>query len=169
MQAVVNHTTIGSIGYDESFWTGRKTLSINANVLKKIDKKNYLWELGAETKRVKLLGNYLLGVKIVIDNETIELVPKLKWYEVVLCSIMLAFYFIWGNSTTLCSVFPLIGGAIGGGISGALTVFSVLIMKKTERVWLKLLIWSSFFIGCFLICFLLALLWIILSANAKGM
>ena len=162
MQAVVYHATIGNIGYDESFWTGRKTLSINANVLKKLDRKTYLWFVGSETKQVKLLGNYLWGVKIIIDGETIEIVPKMKWYELILYSTMLAFFITWGNNAKLCSIFPLIGGAVGGGITAALTIFSMILMKKAKRVWVKLLIWFVFFAGCFIISFVLAILAVIL-------
>ena len=44
-------------------------------------------------------------------------------FEIVLSILIFAFVMVWGNSAKLCAIFPIVGGAIGGGISGGGTGF----------------------------------------------
>ena len=85
-------------------------------------------------------------------------------FEIVLSVLIFAFVMVWGNNAKLCAIFPIVGGAIGGGISGAGTGLSMILMRRTENVFFKLLIWLACFAGTVLICFLIAQ--IILSAAA---
>lgn len=58
MQQTVMHDSIGKIEYNENFWTGKKTLSINDVPLQKISKKDFMLPSG---EQVSVCGNYLTG------------------------------------------------------------------------------------------------------------
>ena len=109
MKASITHPSYGEIVYSESIWTGKKSLIINGTAVQPVSKTEFM--IG-ENKAV-LKGNYLTGVSLSIGDETIELSPKSKWYEIVLAVLPIVFLLTWGNSATLCSIFPVIGGAIG--------------------------------------------------------
>ena len=47
----------------------------------------------------------------------------MKWYEYILALIIPIFVLTWGNSVYLCSIFPIVGGAIGGAISALAMIF----------------------------------------------
>ena len=153
MTATLNHSFYGDITYEESFWTGKRKISINGTALDKIDKKTFAFYRDGKPVYVSISGNFLTGTKLVIENTTVSVTPPAKWYELV-CSISIfVLILVWGNSVALCSIVPIVGGAIGGGISGALGVTNLFVMKSIKNVWLKLLVWLGFLIGTFLICF----------------
>ena len=52
---------------------------------------------------------------------------------------------------------PLVGGALGGGISGAAMITSLALMKRTRSFFLKLLINTGIFLITLLVCGLLGL------------
>ena len=64
---------------------------------------------------------------------------------------------VWGNVPALCEIIPVVGGAIGGGISGLMACITLFLMRNTKKVSHKLLIWLGFLIGTFTICFAIAL------------
>ena len=149
---------LDEIKYEEGFWTGKRTLTINDKELKKIDKNNFEFQNGEEVRKVQVTGNAITGVKLIDDNNNIELVSKPKWYEIVLSCFIFAFILIWGNSVTLCKIFPLVGGAIGGLISGAFAMLNLFAIKKVKKIWLKLLVFVGFFAITVLSCYLVAYL-----------
>ena len=153
MQAVVNNPTYGEIVYNESFWTGKRSLKINGVEAIHLDGKNYV--INDTTARLK--GNYISGVKLAIGVDEIEIVPSPKWYEILCAVFLLAFVTVWGNSVALCSIVPLAGGAIGGAIAGVCAVLSIFLMKMTKNVGFKLLIWLGMFALAVLSCFFVAL------------
>lgn len=157
MKTVTQHERLGTIVYEESFWTGKKKITWNGFELEKQDKKTFAWYNGVEWRTAKLKGNFLAGVKIYIEEECIQLVPPVKWYEIVCSMLIIIFNLVWGNSVALCSIFPIVGGALGGGISGALAVFCILFMKYCKKVGVKLAVWFGMFLAMFIVCFLLAI------------
>ena len=160
MKEFVQHPIYGKIVYNESFWTGKKTLTINGVDAQPVSKK----EFTVEGKKVVIIGNSLIGVKVHIDNDTVEVSPKLKWYEIVFAVLPFIFLLTWGNSAVLCSVFPVVGGAIGGALGAIGSMTSLLFMKKSKSLLPKLLIGIGTFVGTVLIAFVLALLMIQLIA-----
>lgn len=164
MRSIVQHETIGSIVYEENFWTGKKNIFINDTPLVKQSKKLFLYSNGIENKTVHVTGNFVAGTKLVIGGETIEMVPSAKWYE-IMCSIFIfVLNMVWGNSVALCTIFPVAGGAIGGAISGLIAVANLLVMKSVKSVALKLAIWLAMIVVMLFLCFIAALLFVLLLA-----
>ena len=136
MREVVQHSLYGEIVYEENVWTGKKTLTINGVPAKQISKK----EFAVDDKKALLNGNIYMGVTVKIEGEDIQLLAKPTWYEILFAVIPFAFLMIWGNSPTLCAIFPVIGGAIGGALGGIGGVISLLLMKKQKSPLAKALI-----------------------------
>lgn len=137
MKQVINHEKYGEIIYEEGFWLGKKWLTVNGVPLNKISKREFQMQDGSI---LKIQGNFLRGASLVIGTETINLTPKVKWYEVALCLIPFLLIMVWGNVVALCEIVPVVGGAIGGGISGALSFLGLVFIKNVKPIWLKILI-----------------------------
>lgn len=152
MEKVLKHSVYGKITYRESFWTGKKELNFGETPLIKQSKNTYLWKNDGKYELVTIKGNILSGVKLFVRNEEIVVEPAIKWYEILLTVLMAAVIIAWGNSVVLCSIIPVIGGAIGGGICGACAVLNIYLMKKGKTVGRKFLIWLAMFIATFGLC-----------------
>ena len=81
----------------------------------------------------------------------------MKWYEYILALIIPIFVLTWGNSVYLCSIFPIVGGAIGGAISALAMIFSAVVMRKVSKPIFKILIGLGFFVATLMVCNLLAI------------
>ncbi len=160
MKEFVQHPIYGEIVYNENFWTGKKTLTINGVCAQPVSKK----EFTAEGRKFVIIGNSLMGVKIHIDNDIVEVSSKPKWYEIVFAVLPLIFLLTWGNSVALCSIFPVVGGAIGGALGAIGSMTSLLLMKKSKSLLTKLLIGIGAFVATVLIAFILALVMVTLIA-----
>ncbi len=154
MTKTINHQTYGEIVYSESEWTGKKSLKINGIEATKISKKCF----SVNNMTVTVNGSYFFGARLVIGDEVIELVPKSKWYEVVLACIPILFILMWGNIRFLCEIFPVAGGAIGGLIGGVDFAFSMLAMKREQKPFKKVLIGVVSIALTILVAYLVALL-----------
>ena len=147
MKEIVQHSIYGEIVYNESFWTGKKALTINGVDAKPISKKEYM----VNEKRAILKGSFLTGSTLLIEGETIQLSPKAKWYEIILAIIPFLFLLTWGNSASLCSIFPVVGGAIGGALGGVGAVISLFLMKtqirylrqRTNKAWEVMMLYQN--------------------------
>lgn len=153
MKKEINHSEFGQIVYEESFWTGNKKISINGKQLTKISKTSYKYNSEEESYYVGIAGNFLKGVYLRIKERTVLVSPATKWYEYVIGFLPLVLVLIWGNSAALCSIVPIVGGAIGGAIGGVCSVLSIVFMKETRNILFKILIGIASFAVCFLICF----------------
>lgn len=154
MKTIINHEQFGEIIYEESAWTGKKSIYINGQKLEKVGRNIYQIP-GGET--VTLKGSFFVGTKAVIGAETVTLTQSYKWYEYVLSVIPFLLVIIWGNSVALCSIVPIVGGAIGGGISALFVVLNLLMIKKVNNIAFKVLIPLVVTGVCFLACYLIAL------------
>ena len=152
MKITTNHHTYGTIVYNESFWTGKREISFGDCHLTKQDKRVYTYENDGQKTDVTVKGSFLSGVSLLIGEEKIKLSPGPKWYE-ILCSLTISVLFlVWGNSYYLCSIIPVIGGAVGGAIGGCMAVVNYAIMKGIKDAKMKLLAWgcifgATFFLG----------------------
>ena len=153
MKEIVQHSIYGEIVYNESFWTGKKALTINGVDAKPISKKEYM----VNEKRAILKGSFLTGSTLLIEGETIQLSPKAKWYEIILAIIPFLFLLTWGNSASLCSIFPVVGGAIGGALGGVGAVISLFLMKTQKNPIVKTVVGIIVAVATILIAFVLAL------------
>ena len=153
MKETIQHPTYGEIVYSESFWTSKRTLTVNGIEAKPVSKK----EFEVDGKTVILKGNYLSGLTLFFGAQEVKMIPPSKWYELLLAMFPLIFLLIWGNNPTACMIFPVIGGAIGGAIGGVSAITSLYLMKRTKSVGYKILIGMGVLIATILIAFLLAL------------
>ncbi|MBE6580389.1 MAG: hypothetical protein E7650_02105 [Ruminococcaceae bacterium] len=157
MKTVVTHPVYGKIALEESFFSGKKKIFINGVMLQKQNKTTFIYQSENGPIPAIVKGSFSTGTSLLLCGETIALSPRTRWYEYVLCAFIFVFIMIWGNSAALCAIFPIIGGALGGGISGAAMVTSLALMKRTRSFFLKLLINTGIFLVTLLICGLLGL------------
>lgn len=139
MKHIINHSTYGEIVYEESFWTGKKNITINNEKFLKINKKNYSGKLNEEDLEptiIELNGTYLMGVTLRIDSKIIEVVPKIKWYEFILVLLP----FVIDMILSFVPVLPILGGALGGLITVLAGFLELTLIRKTESVAMKILI-----------------------------
>ena len=151
MRIAISNEVYGEIVYEESPWTGKKALSVGGKSLAKLSKNEFATEDGGTAR---ILGNYLMGTRVVIGNETIELTPSVKWYEIALALLPFIVNLIWGNVVALVEIVPVVGGAIGGVLSALVAFASLLLMKRARQTWLKILIGIGMLCVGFLLCFL---------------
>lgn len=137
MKININHEELGEIVYEENFWTGRKKVSLNGRELQKTGKKSFVTETG---ESVEIQGSYLSGALLQKGDASVRLTPPVKWYEIAMSILPFILVMIWGNVVALCEIIPVVGGAIGGGISGLFSVLNLLIIKGVRNVWLKIVI-----------------------------
>lgn len=156
MYKIIEHPTYGEISYKESYWTGKRDISIGGVKLLKERRNVFLYNCGDAVLKVTVDGNVYTGIKLLIEEETVQILRRATWYE-ILCSISIfAFIVAWGNSPLLCSVFPVVGGAIGGAISAGMAATNVIAMRSTDSVLRKIAIWLCMLVGTILLCFLIA-------------
>lgn len=158
MKTVLQNEKYGEIVYEESAWSGKKSISINGVILQKKDKTTFEYVTDEEIETVIVKGNSMSGAKLSIGGQTIQVIAPPKWYEVALSVLIFAFILVWGNVPQLCLIFPLVGGAIGGFISGMFAVLNFMIMRKLEKPYFKILIFIAFMAATILVCYLIALL-----------
>jgi len=154
MTVLTQHQSYGEIIYKESFWTGKKSLTINGVEAQPVSKKEFV----LEEKRIIIKGNYLTGIVLHLDGDTIRISEQTKWYEFMLSIIPFIFLLTWGNNATLCSIFPVVGGALGGAIGGIGLITSLFLMKKTKAPIIKVLIGLGVAVATVLIAFLVAII-----------
>ena len=156
MKASVHHVGYGQIEYDENFWTGKRELTIGGQKLLKKKKNVYMLNDENGELECRIKGSFLTGATLYIEQDVIQLSAPCKWYEICCSVFIFAFVLTWGNSPSLCKIFPIVGGAIGGGISGMTTCMNLFLMRETKKVSFKLLIWLGMFLGTIAVCFLIA-------------
>jgi len=87
-------------------------------------------------------------------GEDVELTRKLTWYEIVLSVLVIA----------PCVLF----GAIGGAIGGALGFTNATLIRKIDKLWLKILISIEFAVVGLLLSYLIAYM-LLRSFNLIGL
>lgn len=157
MKVTAQHNVYGQIDYEEDFWTGKKSLTINGTKLQKQNKNTFVWNQEGEALLCRIKGNFITGSKLEIGQDTVELTPAAAWYEIACSVLLVVLMLVWGNSVTLCSILPIVGGGIGGAISGLMGCTNLMLMRKSKNVGIKLLIWLGMLAATFFICFLLAM------------
>jgi hypothetical protein len=158
MKVVVENEKYGTIEYNESFWTGKRTIYVGGKLLTKKAKNKYAYSSEEGEVSVKVNGNTFSGLELIIMGSRVEIIPKTSVLEYILAVIPFIVVLIWGNSVYLCSIFPVVGGAIGGAISGAASVIGMMFMKRNKNFLVKILISLVTLAITMLICFGIAVL-----------
>jgi hypothetical protein len=156
MRVILQVPDIGDILYEESYWTGKKTVSINGRTYQKASKTTYVYMDGEKEHYITLNGSFLSGVSVTFGNGvTVQITEKPAWYEWLLSGAGFLFILIWGNIPLSAEIFPVISGAIGGGIAAVFAIFSLMLIRDKKEIWKKVLIAVAFFAVTVLICHLL--------------
>lgn len=140
MRQEITHEILGKIVYEENSLSGAKTIYINDVLLQKVSKSTYKGIIDGEEQLVYVSGSVFTGLILRVNDINVQVVPKTMWYEYVMFLIPFVLIMIWSNVVALFEIIPVIGGAIGGGISGLFGVVGLFIAKKTNNVLYKLLI-----------------------------
>lgn len=158
MQVTVNHPIYGEITYFENTFSGRKSICINSLELERKNKTTFILPTSEGPKEVNVIGNEVFGARLKIGDTVIEITPPAKWYEYLAAISLFIFVMVWGNNEALVSIFPIVGGGIGGAISGFMMCMTLMAMRSAKKGYLKALIWLGMFVANFIACFLAALL-----------
>lgn len=114
--------------YNESFWTGKKSLTIDGKPATKIARKQLRCEEGENSVDYNIKGSFLTGVSILSSKGENIVLAKNKWYD-------------W-----LFIFLPLLGmifgvafcGAIGGALSGLMCFSATVVNAVLSRTKLPL-------------------------------
>ncbi len=126
---------LGFLEYEESLWTGKSILRVDGKTATKGKKRTFT----IDGKTVVVSGTFFSGITARYNDRTYVISERMKWYEYVLAVLPFIFCMVWGTSEELCSIFPIVGGAIGGGICGAMIVVQMAILSYVKKAWEKLL------------------------------
>lgn len=154
MKELIQYPVYGEIVYNESFFTGKKTVTVNGVDAQPLSKKEYM----INEKKALLKGNFFMGISLDIEGEIVQLSPKTKWYEIVFTILPFLFLMTWGNSASLCALFPVVGGALGGALGSVGAVISLFLMKTQKAPLAKVLIGTVVTAATIFVAFILAVL-----------
>ena len=160
MKRIIEHPVYGQIEYNENIWTGKRDISINGVKLIKDKKNTYIYDTGENKISVSVQGSVFAGIQLVVGKDIIEIEKKSAWYETACSIAIFVLVLIWGNNTYLCSIVPIIGGAIGGAISGGMAILNLRAMKSVKNVAVKLAVWLAMLIATLGICFVLGIVFL---------
>lgn len=157
MKVIVENEKYGTIEYKENFWTGRRKIYIDGKQYKYKDSNKYVNKSEGKEEVVKVRGGYFSGVRLTVIDTYVNVVPMTATFEYVLALLPFIFVIIWGSAPYFCSLFPIVGGIIGGVISITTGVVQVKIMREFKSVLLKILVAIIMFAVTFILCHLVAL------------
>ncbi len=151
---------VGLVTYVETAGLGKKKLFLDGKEMEKVDKRSF----SLNNVHIDIQGNYVRGMSLIVNGKVYEVTEKLKWYEVVLAICCFSFALSWANIETAVLLFPIVGGAIGGGINGVFLVFQYVAMKKTQKPLYKVLIALAVFVVNLIVLHIIALLILLVFA-----
>lgn len=157
MFITIRHDSYGEISYEESFWSGKKVISIGGQELVKEGKNVFHYDTGEQMIRVTVKGTYWYGAYLVIDGNVVVISRKPTWYEILFSALIYGLMSAWGNSPYLCSIVPVVGGAIGGMIWGVMIVVNLWAMRAMDSILKKIAVWLGMLVATFALSFLAAL------------
>jgi len=116
--------------FEENFWTGKKTIIYNGQVLTKIKTNVYQYSDEQTTEQFVIKGNTITGLAIQMFGNSVVISRKLLWYEIVM--------------SVMVFIPSLYFGAIGGALGGGLGFTNLTIIKNIDKWWLKLIVSIQF-------------------------
>lgn len=117
--------------YEESFWTGKRTIYYDGKQLSKVKRNVYEYKNGEESQHFEIKGNQVIGVTVNMFGSSIEVLRKLTWLEILLSFLVLI---------PPCVLF----GAIGGLFGGALGFTNIMVIRQIDKLYLKIIISVEF-------------------------
>lgn len=125
MRVTINNeqTNNKDLIYEEGFWTGKRTIVYNGETLTKLKRNIFVNKAGEE---FVIKGNQLVGVTITTLGKQVEVLRKLTWLEIALSVLVFV----------PCVLFGAIGGAFGGGLGFT----NVMLLRKIDKLYLKIII-----------------------------
>ncbi len=159
MTVIAFHHTYGKIVVDEDFWTGKKTVTVNSQTLDKVKRNTYLLP---DRKELKLKGSIYIGLEGEIDGERFQIGEKASALEIILLLLPFIVNMTLGNTLALSFGIPVVSGAIGGGISGAVGAAFLPKIKEADGAGKKVL-WALAATGLSLvICTVIGFIFVVL-------
>ena len=146
MKIIINNsqTQNKELCFEEGFWTGKKTITYNGVLLKKIKRNVYEYKDGEITEQFEVKGNQLFGITIKMFGQVVEVARKSSALELT----MMFLVFI------PCILFGAIGGFFGGGLA----VITLTVIRRLEKWWLKLIVGLQFMAIALLLSYIFAYL-----------
>lgn len=146
MKIIINNrqTQNKELCFEEGFWTGKRTITYNGVLLKKVKRGIYEYKSGEITEQFEVKGNQLFGITIKMFGEVVEVARKATALEFA----MMFLVFI------PCILFGAIGGFFGGGLA----VITLTIIRRLDKWWLKLIVGLEFMALALLLSYIFAFL-----------
>ncbi len=148
---------IGTVCYEENVWTGKKSLSLDGVKMNKLSKTNFQYVKDNTVMHFTLEGSVLQGINLVVNGAKYEMLQKTAWYEYIVAFLGFVFILIWGNVPSLCGIFPVVGGAIGGLFGALGAILGIYMMRVSKKPVIRLLIGLAGSAIAVLICFFIGL------------
>ncbi len=143
-------------------FTGKIIILINGMQAQKIKRNTYEFE----GQTINFKGNFITGAKLIVKDKEYEVSEKQPIYVSFIAILPFVFDIVLSSIPAVGKAgFPLVGGAIGGAISGVMCFVSLYCMTLTKKHLFKVLIGLGFVALNLLICLFLG--FIILSLIAK--
>lgn len=132
--------------YKESFWLGKRELSVNGMQLQKLDRRTFSWQdEGGVRHTLKVKGSFLAGITLQYENGNELVVFKNKWYEWLLIflpflGIVFGVGFCGGIGGGLSALFCILGGVVNaillreGNLPLALRIVLCLVVTALVQV-----------------------------------
>ena len=137
MKEIIQHEKYGTIEFSEGNIIANRKITVNGQELEK--KSNKLFYLDNDTP-VTVTGSLFSGVKLEINGDKVQISNPGKWYEIAIYIIGFVILLVWSNSYALCSILPMIGGAIGGLLYAIPAVIGFAFSVKQKNPILKITI-----------------------------
>ena len=122
MKYTIENERYGTIVYSEGLMLGRRSITLNGKPMTKVNKRLFTSDDGRV--KISIAGDLFKGEKLLINNiDEISVIPPCKWYEIAITVFIIAFLITWGNVVSLVKIIPIVGGVVGGAISGLFGMF----------------------------------------------
>ena len=137
MKVTINNEQTNNkvLEFEESFWTGKRTIVYDGVILTKIKRSVYEYKKDDVVEKFTIKGNQLIGITMNMFGKTVEVERKLTWYEIVLSLSILVECLTFGIITK-----SLIAGAFVGGIGGGLAFTNAIIIRQIDKWYLKVIV-----------------------------
>jgi len=143
MKIVINNekTKNKELIFYENPWTAKRKICYDGTMLENRSKNVFEHKQGKNIETFEIQGNSSIGMVLKMFGQDVELVRKLAWWEILLgvlpfvCSLIFCFI----NNTSAGVFMSSISGGICGGFGGGLSYFSCCLMRKTDKLYFKII------------------------------
>ncbi len=153
-------TKFKDLVYAESFWTGRRTITYDGVPLTKRKRGVYALTPDESSELLTVKGNQLIGVTVTLFGQQIEVLRKVVWYEWVLAILVFIPAIVFcglshdGGNIGLC----VLAAGICGGIGGGLYFVNFYLLRRQDKIYLKIILTAELLTVCALSCYIITAL-----------